>query len=118
MKLKEQRRKVLYNQILKNILPIKTIKSLKVSTFQKQENISDYTEWCVCKQESFDNYTRDGLNALYFCLINGFQAVKREPNVLFQWMNIGLSMIAITVNRSGDLLTCTSRWNCKLTSWY
>lgn len=82
----------------------------------------DFVDWCITQNpDAYDDYTDNGLNQFYFCLRIGNNGVTNEkltelynlqpePNEELLG-NYGLSMLAISVNMMGELVTCTCRWN-------
>ena len=68
--------------------------------------------WCITEsQMMWDSYTLEGQNTVYFCLRDGFENIPPEPGEDVPLDNYGTSMIAVIVDRDGDLATATPRWN-------
>lgn len=107
---------------------------IKIKGFSKSSansNAKDYefasfyngfVDWCVTQNSAvYDNYTDNGLTQFYFCLRIGNNGVTSEKlSELYNLKpekneellgNYGLSMLAISVNMMGELVTCTCRWN-------
>lgn len=87
-------------------------KIIKINNFDEAHQYSQYTSWCITKEEKyFNDYSSYGENAFYFCLKNGFEntpATKAENCPLDEY---GLSMIAVSVLPDGKPNTITCRWN-------
>ena len=87
-------------------------KIIKIYNFVNASFYSRYTSWCITKnEESYKSYTANGSVLFYFCLRNGFENVPKEKGKNCPLDEYGLSMIAVSVNETGDLNTVTSRWN-------
>ena len=85
---------------------------VRINSFEEASEYSKYTSWCITKEYSaFDSYTNDGINQFYFCLEKGFENVPKVPTQDAPLDKYGLSMIAVCVDESGGLQTCTCRWN-------
>ena len=72
------------------------------------------TTWCVAQRDGksmYDSYTNKGLNKFYVCLRDDYKTVKKTVGPNAPLDDYGLSMIAINVDMSGELNTCTVRWN-------
>ena len=85
---------------------------VKIESFKQASQYSRYTSWCVTHYENmYNSYTDDGLNTFYFCLKKGFEKVPKVMGEGCPLDEYGLSMIAVSVDESGMLNTCTCRWN-------
>ena len=85
---------------------------VRIDSFEQAEEYGRYVSWCVTHDERmFDSYTSNGVNQFYFCLKNGFEGVEESPSEGCPLDEYGLSMIAVSVDESGRLNTCTCRWN-------
>ena len=89
-----------------------------INSFEEAEKYYEYTNpdsrWCLTYiDEMFDDYTKDGINQIYFCLQNGFENVPRQVGDKAPLDEYGLSMLSIIVNEDGGLAYCTTRWNHK-----
>lgn len=83
-----------------------------IDDFKQATEYRQYTEWCVTRSESnYNSYTSDGLGQFYFCLREGFESVPKEVGENAPLDEYGLSMVAVCVDKDGDLRTCTCRWN-------
>lgn len=85
---------------------------VKIDSFEQSSEYGKYTSWCVTHHENlFDSYSANGINQFYFCLKHGFENVMKKPTKGCPLDEYGLSMIAVCVDESGRLSTCTCRWN-------
>ena len=83
-----------------------------IPTFEKANEYSKYTTWCVTQQSSaFKRYTDERTGIFYFLLKKGFENVPREPGSNCPLDEYGLSMIAVSFRRDGSVNTITCRWN-------
>ena len=81
-----------------------------IDSFEKAEEYSMYTDWCVTQsEEAFENYTNGGV--FYFCLKDGFEDVPYEEGPNTPLDEYGLSMIAVSIYPDGKCNTITCRWN-------
>lgn len=48
---------------------------------------------------------------MYVCMKDGFEDVRRMEGENFPLDEYGLSLVAVSVDDTGRLNTCTSRWN-------
>lgn len=85
---------------------------------EKWEDILPYgkplTTWCVAQRDGVDaynSYTNNGLNKFYVCIRDDYKTVKKTVGPNAPLDDYGLSMIAVNVDMSGELNTCTVRWN-------
>lgn len=73
------------------------------------------TTWCVAQKNggkhAYDSYTDNGLNKFYVCTRKGYEKLDPVPGDNCPLDDYGLSMIAICVDPTGNLKTCTCRWN-------
>lgn len=85
---------------------------VKINSFEEASSYGKYVSWCITHDESmFESYTSNGINQFYFCLKNGFENVDEIEGEGCPLDEYGLSMIAVSVDESGSLNTCTCRWN-------
>ena len=89
---------------------------VRINSYEQAQQYKQYTypkqPWCLTYMENmFDSYTSNGINQIYFCLLNGFENIKPEVGANAPLDEYGLSMLCIIVNESGELAYCTSRWN-------
>lgn len=85
---------------------------VRIPSFDIASEYSDYTTWCVTKDESaYNDYTHHGYGIFYFCLRDGFESVSETPGKATPYDEYGLSMIAVSVNYDGSCNTITCRWN-------
>lgn len=88
----------------------------KIDSFEEAQKYYEYTNpnsrWCLTYMENmYDNYTRNGINQMYFCLRNGFEDVPQRVGENCPLDEYGLSMLSIIVDETGGLAYCTTRWN-------
>ena len=87
-------------------------KIVPIPTFEKANEYSKYTTWCVTQQSlAFKRYTDERTGIFYFLLKKGFENVPREPGSNCPLDEYGLSMIAVSFRRDGSVNTITCRWN-------
>ena len=89
---------------------------VRIDSYEQAQQYKQYTypkqPWCLTYMENmFDSYTSNGINQIYFCLLNGFENIKPEVGANAPLDDYGLSMLCIIVNENGELAYCTSRWN-------
>ena len=85
---------------------------VRINSFDDAFKYRENVDWCVCKEEdAYDRYVGDNGSIFYFCLLNGYEYVKKERSKGYPYDEYGLSMIAITVDKNGAYETCTLRWN-------
>ena len=85
---------------------------VRIDDFEQASQYGQYTSWCVTHDENmFNSYTSNGLGQFYFCLRNGFENEPEQVGEGCPLDSYGLSMIAVSVDESGRLNTCTCRWN-------
>ena len=83
---------------------------IPINSYEEAEPYGKYTPWCVTHgKDAFDSYTQGG-NRFYFCLEDGFENVPKDDAgaPLNEW---GLSMIAVNIDKNGDLTRTTTRYN-------
>ena len=82
-----------------------------ISSFKQSSQYGDYTDWCVTQQQQyFNSYTTRG-ERFYFCLKEGFEDVPRKEGENCPLDEYGLSMISVLVDRDGEPVHITTRWN-------
>lgn len=89
---------------------------VKIDSFEESceynEFMNEEDAWCITYDENmWDTYTKGGINQFYFCLKNGLEYVPMKVGEGCPLDEYGLSMFAVSVDPSGDLNTCTCRWN-------
>lgn len=85
---------------------------VRINSFDDAFKYRENVDWCVCKEEdAYDRYVGDNGSIFYFCLLNGYEDVKKERSKGYPYDEYGLSMIAVTVDINGNYETCTLRWN-------
>lgn len=83
-----------------------------INSFEEASKYGKYTSWCVTHDASmFNSYTHDGIGQFYFCLKRGFESAPQQEGEGCPLDEYGLSMVAVSVNETGALSTCTCRWN-------
>lgn len=83
---------------------------IPIESFKEAKLYGKYTSWCVTHQKNaFNSYTINGAR-FYFCLHKNFKNIQRNDDnaPLNEW---GLSMIAVNVDKNGDLTRITTRYN-------
>ena len=89
-------------------------KIIPINSFEEAQQYKKYTNpdqpWCITNQrEAFNTYISDG-KRFYFCLKNGFENIPKDDTDA-PLNEYGLSMIAVNVNKNGDLDRVTTRYN-------
>lgn len=93
----------------------KSYEIVKIDSFDESKQYSKYTDWCITTSHAnWSLCTNNDANQFYFCLKHGFENVPREVGENCPLDEYGLSMLAICVSPTGDLVSCTSRWNHKV----
>ena len=87
-------------------------KIVPIPTFEKANEYSKYTTWCVTqKRDAFRIYTNSGEGMFYFLLKDGFENVPKRQASNCPLDEYGLSMIAVSFRQDGSVNTVTCRWN-------
>ena len=87
-------------------------KIVPIPTFEKANEYSKYTTWCVTqKRDAFSLYTNSGEGMFYFLLKDGFENVPKRQGSNCPLDEYGLSMIAVSFRADGSVNTVTCRWN-------
>ena len=87
-------------------------KIVPISTFDKANEYSYYTNWCVTQDKSaFNRYTDGRKGIFYFLLKRDFKNVPKEIGPNCPLDEYGLSMIAVSFREDGSVNTITCRWN-------
>ena len=87
-------------------------KIVPIPTFEKANEYSKYTTWCVTqKRDAFSLYTNSGEGMFYFLLKDGFENVPKRQGSNCPLDEYGLSMIAVSFRQDGSVNTVTCRWN-------
>lgn len=87
-------------------------KIIRIKSFKDAKKYSNYTDWCITNNENmYNTYTNNGENQFYFCLRKDFLDVPKKEGENSPLDDYGLSMLAVCVDKNGDLHTCTCRWN-------
>ena len=83
---------------------------IPIDSYEQAHKYSEYTSWCVTRdQYEFDCYTQGG-NRFYFCLEDGFENIPKNDN--FVPLNTyDLSMLSVEIDMNGNLLRITTRYN-------
>ena len=85
---------------------------IQIDNFSQSSKYAQYTDWCITYDKNMlDRYTSGGVGQFYFCLKNGFEDIPRQKGEGCPLDEYGLSMVAVSVTETGDLNTCTCRWN-------
>ena len=92
------------------IVPINYFK--ESSKYKKYFPNNDKQRWCVTHDENmYNSYTNNGSGRFYFCLRKGFENEPRVEGEGCPLDSYGLSMIAVSVTKEGEVNTITCRWN-------
>lgn len=88
-------------------------KVLPIESYDEAVKYRKYAQdWCILESEqAFDEHTFNGLNKFYFCLKDGWANEEPIPGDNYPYDNYGYSMIAVSVDPDGNVVTTTSRWN-------
>ena len=87
-------------------------KIVPIPTFEKANEYSKYTTWCVTqKRDAFSLYTNSEEGMFYFLLKDGFENVPKRQGSNCPLDEYGLSMIAVSFRQDGSVNTVTCRWN-------
>lgn len=92
---------------------------VKIDSFEEANKYSQYTNfgnnnghWCLTHMPSmYNSYTSHGVNQIYFCLRDGFENLRPKQGENCPLDDFGLSMLCVIVDKAGNLLHVTSRWN-------
>lgn len=91
--------------------PVDDYVIVPVRTFEDAHRFREYSDWCICESESdFRHYTANN-QSFYIILKKGYELMERPHTIHSNKDEYGLSMIAVSVNENGRLVTCTSRYN-------
>ena len=91
---------------------------VSINSFEEANQYKKYTcqenPWCISSLEtSYDSYSNNGANQIYFCLKDGFENIDMPEETGNYKDDYGLSMISVIVNPDGSLAYATTRWNHK-----
>ena len=91
---------------------------IEVKSFNLANQIGDYSgtedsgELCYTTDEqTWDDYTKNGLNKVYCCLSNNWKNIKPEKSEGYPKDEYGLSIIFVFVSLDGELVNSNVRWN-------
>jgi hypothetical protein len=85
-----------------------------INSHKEAAKYGKYVEWCIAQQsgeQQHCTYTSGGTGRFYFLLAPGYQDIPRKKGPGFPYDEYGESMIAINVDKYGNLTHCTLRWN-------
>lgn len=83
-----------------------------IPSFSEASEYSDYTTWCVThRSQDFINYVGIGKGLFYFLLKDGFEKIPKKVGENAPLDEYGLSMIAVSFNEEGGIISITCRWN-------
>jgi hypothetical protein len=86
-----------------------------INSHEEAAKYSDYVEWCITQKVGgctmHDKYTSGGTGRFYFLLAPDYEDIPKKQGPGFPYDEYGLSMIAVNVDRYGNLTHCTLRWN-------
>lgn len=85
-----------------------------INSFEEAAKYGKYNDWCLAQENGegmYDEYTKKGINQLYFIIRKGFENEPRKagPNTPFD--SYGLSMMTVIVDPDGQMAQSTTRWN-------
>ena len=91
---------------------------IEVKSFNLANQIGDYSgtedsgELCYTTDEqTWDDYTKNGLNKVYCCLSTNWKNIKPEKSENYPKDEYGLSMVFVFVSPEGELVNSNIRWN-------
>ena len=91
---------------------------IEVKSFKLANEIGNYSgtedsgELCYTTDEqTWDDYTKNGLNKVYCCLSNNWKNIKPEKSENYPKDEYGLSMVFVFVSPEGELVNSNVRWN-------
>ena len=91
---------------------------IEVKSFNLANEIGKYSgvenggELCYTEtKQTWDSYTKNGLNKVYCCLSTNWKNIKPEKNEGYPKDKYGLSMIFVFVSPEGELVNSNVRWN-------
>ena len=83
-----------------------------IPSFAEASEYSKYVTWCVThRSKDFINYVGIGKGLFYFLLKDGFEKVPKKVGENAPLDDYGLSMIAVSFNEEGGIISITCRWN-------
>lgn len=90
-----------------------TYKVVPIESYDEAVKYRKYAQdWCILESEqAFNEHTFNGLNKFYFCLKDGWENEEPIPGDNYPYDNYGYSMIAVSVDPDGNVVSTTSRWN-------
>ena len=81
-----------------------------IENFEHAKQYSDYTSWCITKEEYIFKSLTKGGRRFYFCYKQGFEDIpKNNDNAPLN--DYGLSLISILVDMEGNLDDVSTRYN-------
>lgn len=96
----------------------KVTKTWELQNFKLPDNrvidLRQYSQnWCIATKSSYINGYIGNNGVFYICVHKDFDKIESNSNTSsnFPLDEYGLSLIAISVSRSGDIQTVTTRWN-------
>jgi hypothetical protein len=91
---------------------------IEVKSFKLANEIGNYSgvenggKLCYTETtQTWDSYTKNGLNKVYCCLSNNWKNIKPEKSEDYPKDEYGLSMIFVFVSPEGELVNSNVRWN-------
>ena len=95
-----------------------TYKIVRIDSFEESKKYHDLTNpdsrWCLTYSYSnYMSYTQKQHYAMYFCIRDDINEVKREIGENCPLDEYGKSLLCIIVDTEGNLATFTTRWNHK-----
>lgn len=88
-------------------------KVIPIESYREALKYKKYApDWCILESEqAFDEHTFNGVNKFFFCLKDGWKDEEPIPGDNYPYDNYGYSMIAVSVDPDGNVVSTTSRWN-------
>ena len=89
------------------------VKSFKLANeIGKHSGVENGGKLCYTETtQTWDSYTKNGLNKVYCCLSNNWKNIKPEKSENYPKDEYGLSMIFVFVSPDGELVNSNVRWN-------
>lgn len=89
-------------------------KVVPINSFEEAAKYGKYNDWCLTEidgERSYNSYTCNGANQLYFILKDGFENVPKQIGKNTPYDEYGLSMMTVIVDENGAMTQSTTRWN-------
>lgn len=88
-------------------------KAVKIDSYSDVLPYAEYApDWCIIlSEEAYNEHTRYGKDSFYFLERSDMVNIPRLPGAAFPKDDYGLSLIAVCVSPTKEILSITSRWN-------